>query len=119
MDVGTVCCDNLTDSKIASNLMESNSKYVGRRRRFLSSKRWRELGETQEIKQGNFLVKVIKKDNGFCFNIHNNQSSRIYGSIEEAKIRVFDVIVGGELVQYFKEKNIPIEEIKRKKVKNK
>jgi hypothetical protein len=115
LEVGTICCDNLTDSKIASNLMESNIKYVGRRRRFLTSVRWTETDGIHEIKQGNFLVKVIEKETKFYLNIHNHQSKTAYESLVDAKTKVFDVIESGELVQYFKKKNIAIEEPKKKR----
>jgi hypothetical protein len=40
LEVGTLCCDNLTDSNVASNKMESLKSYEGRGDRFLNSKRW-------------------------------------------------------------------------------
>jgi hypothetical protein len=115
LEVGTICCDNLTDSKVASNLMESNSKYVGRRRRFLNSIRWKEINGIQEIKQGNFLVKIMERENGYFINIHDLQSKIKYESLVDAKIKVFDVIESGELVQYIKKNNINIQEPKKRK----
>ncbi len=115
LEVGTVCCDNLTDSNTASNLMESNTKYVGRRNRFLSSVRWKLDEGIYKIKQGNFQINVIQKMNGFYLKIHGHQSNKKYDSLPDAKTKAFDVIENGELVRYFKEKNITIDEPKKKK----
>lgn len=119
MEVGTVCCDNLTDSTIASNKMESNTKYVGRRRRFLNSVRWEMNNCVHKIKQGNFEVEIICKDTSFYIKIHGKESNKKYDSISDAKTKAFDVIENGELVKYLKDKNIPIEIPKERKQKTK
>lgn len=112
LEVGTVCCDNLTDSNIASNLMESSTKYAGRRRRFLNSVRWKLEDGKHLIKQGNFEISITKKDEVFYLSIHGYQSNKKYTSLDDAKTKAFDVIENGELIRYFKEKNIPISESK-------
>lgn len=38
MEVGTVCCDNLTSSEIATNLIESQRRYNDRLKRFVPQK---------------------------------------------------------------------------------
>lgn len=109
IEVGTYCCDNLTDSKIASNMMESNTKYVSRRRRFVNSIRWDLEDNLHKIKQGNFEINVIQKITNFYLKIHGKESTKKYDTLLEAKVKAFDVIENGELVKYLKEKNIPIE----------
>ena len=40
MEVGEICCDNLTCSQVASEHMESIRRFSARRKRFVSSSRW-------------------------------------------------------------------------------
>ncbi len=104
LEVGTICCDNLTDSKIASSLMESNHKYVGRRNRFLNSVRWKVTDSNHTIKQGNFGITISQEGEFFYLKIYNLQSKKKYASLTEMKTKAFDVIENGELIRYFKEK---------------
>jgi len=118
IDVGTICCDNLTDSTIASNLMESNNKYVGRRNRFLNSIRWKQIDGINKIKQGCFEINIFEENDCFYLKIHNLQSKTKYENMEQAKIKAFDVIENGELINYLRKKNITFNEpISRKKNK--
>lgn len=104
LQVGTICCDNLTDSTIASNLMESNIRYLARKQRFLVSKRWKVKGGNHKIKQGEFEINIFKKDEVFVINIWGLTGKFTYLTINEAKSRVFDLIENGTLVKYFKSK---------------
>lgn len=47
MEVGEVCCDNLTSTQVASGVMESRRRYSTRLKTFISSTRWRQNGETR------------------------------------------------------------------------
>lgn len=104
--VGTYCCDVLTDSNIASNLIESQKRYDERKKRFINSKRWKKENNDFCIKQSGFIVKILKADGHFLIKINKIKSSKNYLSIDEAKAKVFDVIESGELVEYFKKHNI-------------
>jgi len=100
LEVGTVCCDNLTDSKIASNNRESLSKYRSRKERFLTSTRWKVEGRTYKIKQALFEIKIKEKDDGCYLTIHNESSNKKYADLMAAKSKAFDVIESGELIEY-------------------
>lgn len=113
--VGTHCCDTLTDSNIASNLVESQKRYDERKKRFLLSKRWKETDGILKIKQGNFNVEIKEINSNHYLKINDLKSNKAYKSIEEAQIKVFDVIESGELVNYLKKHNISIEKPKKKK----
>ena len=43
MEVGEICCDNLTSSEMASNHLDSVKRYESRRRTFVASKRWKAI----------------------------------------------------------------------------
>lgn len=100
--VGTHCCDTLTDSNIATNLFESQKRYDERKKRFLISKRWKEVDGILKIKQSNFNIQIRNVNSNFHITINDLKSKRAYESIEKAKIKVFDVIETGELVNYLK-----------------
>lgn len=107
--VGTHCCDILTDSKIASNLVESQRRYEERKKRFLISKRWKELYGVFKIKQGLFDIEIRENDSIYYIKINQLESKKRYKSIEDAKSKVFDIIESGELINYLKKHNIPIQ----------
>lgn len=117
MEVGTYCCDALTDSEIASNLMESQRRNDERKERFTKSKRWSTEGNIYKIRQGNFDIEITQKDSGFFIQIEGKQSNTNYTTLEAAKLKVFDVIESGELIKYFKKNNINIDKEKKKRTK--
>jgi len=65
IEVGTFCCDKLTDSKIASNLLESQTSYKSRKQRFIKSNRWKVVNNTYQIKQSSFEISIIEQGNIF------------------------------------------------------
>lgn len=119
LEVGTYCCDNLTDTNIASNLMESLKSYEDRKERFLKSKRWKVEDNTLKIRQNLFDIEIRQFEKCCNLKIHNLQSNKAYESLNDAKCSAFEVIESGKLIEYLKEKNISFEESKTKKGKNK
>ena len=119
LEVGTICCDNLTDSDIASNFMESKKKYEGRKERFLKSIRWIEKDGIHFIKQNGFKISIFKNKEIYNIKIHNHLGNGKYESINSAKSIIFDIIENGKLVAYFKSKNIDLNEKKSKKEREK
>ncbi|MCT4665305.1 MAG: HNH endonuclease [Flavobacteriales bacterium] len=101
LEVGTVCCDNLTDSQIASNKRETMNRYRSRKMRFIKSKRWKYNEGKYLIKQNLFEVEIeeIKKTN-FQLTIHKLKSKVKYESLELAKESAFDTIESGTLYEY-------------------
>lgn len=118
MEVGTFCCDKLTDTNLASNMLESQTSFKSRKQRFINSKRWNSDNSKHSISQGSFKVEITPKDNSFFITIHGQSSKKKYESIEVAKAKVFDVIESGELFVYLEKHKIPFTE-KKKKVKAK
>jgi hypothetical protein len=119
LEVGTVCCDNLTDSEIASNLKESKLKFEGRRHRFLHSKRWTEKDGNHKLKQGLFEIEIFEIDNKFSLKINDKKSTIRHNSLTEAKSKVFEIIEDGQLMKFFKEKNYNFDNEKKQKKKAK
>ncbi|RLD55219.1 MAG: hypothetical protein DRJ01_16945 [Bacteroidetes bacterium] len=114
MDVGTLCCDNLTDTEIASNKRESQQRFKGRKSRFLKSKRWKFSDGKYKIRQSLFDIEIEEVKNYYYLTIHNLKSSRKYESLDEAKSAAFGVIESGELYEYLDKHNISYRKKKRK-----
>jgi len=120
MEVGTFCCDKLTDSNLVSNLLESQTSYKSRKTRFGKSKRWKfDDNGNHKIKQSNFEIELINKGDFFNIKIHNQVSNKKYDSLEIAKAKVFDVIESGEFIAYLDRHKIIYRESKKKKTKKK
>lgn len=106
-EVGTYCCDNLTDTEIASNLIESKNRQKGRLKRFLDSPRWVQEGNIYKIIQTNFEVEIEDLGDNFSLTIHNQKSKRIYLTLDAAQKAAFDAIDSGKLHDYLLNKKIP------------
>jgi hypothetical protein len=102
LEVGTVCCDNLTSSQNASNLI----KIEGRKQRFLNSKRWIEIAGNHKLKQGLFQIEIFEIEDKYSIKINGIKSTKRYNSITDAKSKIFEIIENGQLMKSFIEKNI-------------
>lgn len=98
--VGTVCCDDLTGTKIASDLR----KYDGRLKRFYKSKRWRKEGNDLFIRQKQLEIKISENDSIYIIQIGKTKGKMQYSSLEDAMKRVFDFIESGDADAYFKKR---------------
>jgi len=114
LEVGTVCCDNLTDSEIASNRKEAMSRYRSRKKRFLQSKRWKIKESVYEIKQALFEIQIEQIEEIFYLTIHNLRSKKEYEKLDDAKSAAFEVIESGDLYKYLDEKGIKYRKKKEK-----
>jgi hypothetical protein len=101
LEVGTICCDNLTDSNIASNKKEALNRYKSRKSRFVASKRWKIDLDNFIIKQALFDIKITQKpESHFELSIHKLISKIKYETLQEAKEAAFDAIESGSLLEY-------------------
>lgn len=101
LTVGTVCCDNLTEGAEASNLR----RFTARKIRFLKSKRWHVEENTHTIRQKKYDVEIGSWGVGFYLKIHNRRSKTFYRSVDDAKVKAFEVIENGVLDKHFGRKN--------------
>ncbi|OIN56385.1 HNH endonuclease [Arsenicibacter rosenii] len=106
IEVGTYCCDKLTDSTFASNLIESQTSFKGRKERFISSKRWKIRNGCFTIKQSHFEIEIREYCTFFYLKIHDLESTTPYESLNDAKSKAFDVIENGELIKFLQSKKI-------------
>ena len=101
MQVGTLCCDNLTDTEIASNNSEAKNRYRNRKARFIKSKRWKFEDDHFYIKQSLFEITIkMIAENHYELTIHKLTSNKKYETLESAKEAAFDTIESGSLYEY-------------------
>jgi len=102
--VGTDCCDKLTGTTEATEYR----KLLGRRKRFIVSKRWRNSPVGLHIKQGRSLEIEIRL-NGQEFRIYMNgiQGNKTFVSETLAKAFVFDIIESGKAQDFAKRHPLP------------
>ena len=107
MEVGEICCDHLTSTEVASSHMESTRRFIDRRKRFVSSSRWAlNHRDNYQIKQKNFYIEVLSKENEFKLCINGKKGKLLFPSSLEARIKAFDIIESGELEKYYLEKRV-------------
>lgn len=119
LEVGTLCCDNLTDSTIASNQMESLKSWEGRMERFIHSQRWHRIDKIEKIRQNLFDVEIRRTETGYYLTIHKLSSKVSYDTLKDAKTAAFRAIESGDLIAYLKKNNISFDESKSKKANKK
>lgn len=91
--VGTICCDSLTGTTEATEYR----KRLERRKRFISSKRWKYSPIGLCIKQGRSLEIEIRTDGrGFRIYMNSIRGNKIFESENSAKAFVFDMIEKGK-----------------------
>ncbi len=95
LNVGTICCDNLTGTKIASGIMDSKKRYEDRLKRFQDSSRWKQKGHSLVIRQQNIDAEIVPNEKGFRVLMNNVQGRFIYPSVCEAKSKIFETIENG------------------------
>lgn len=103
MEVGEICCDNLTSTQVASGLMESKRRYSDRLKRFVSSPRWSsDPGRVEHIRQRKLNLEVVPKDGAFHLRIEWNMGRRLSETPLDAKIKAFELIESGVVDAYLK-----------------
>ena len=105
MGVGTICCDNLTETKIASNQMESLRRYMSRQQRFLCSSRWKNENGIHQILQKRIKIKIQHSTKGFWIKMNDVNGEKVYGTEDEAKQKIFEVIENGKAEACLKKRN--------------
>ena len=101
--VGTDCCDRMTGTKEASEYMDR----LGRKKRFVSSTRWKVRGASYAIKQSGLEVQIAPTRGGFRIYINSRPGKKELATLDEAKQLAFDVIENGAAQRYLTKPNLP------------
>ncbi|WP_332641551.1 HNH endonuclease [Brevundimonas sp.] len=98
MEVGEICCDNLTSSELATNHMDSVRRYESRRRTFIGSSRWKILdSETYELTQKGICVQIVRAAEGFAIKANDVIGRRSFPTLLKCKSWCFELLETGEL----------------------
>jgi hypothetical protein len=101
MAVGTVCCDELTGTKEASE----RRKFDDRLARFKKSNRWGVmLGRHRIMQKGVEILIHPVEGGGYRIQMNKTKGRTVYPDLDSAKKRVFEFIESGEADSYFKGK---------------
>ncbi|GFM32420.1 HNH endonuclease [Desulfovibrio subterraneus] len=112
--VGTYCCDNLTDTTLASNHIESQNRYNRRLKTFLNSSKWFSYND-RELHSKNYIcshsidhkkhkVVIIETTIGYFLRINFVAGETNFSSFEEAKEKAFFMIESGTFRTYVEKK---------------
>ena len=104
LEVGTHCCDTLTESQSASEFTSSQQKRDNREKRFLNSPRWRTEGNTLKTILSGFCIKIERLGDNYVLTINEIRGKTKYHTLLDAKHRAFNFIESGEAAEYFKRK---------------
>lgn len=96
MEVGTICCDNLTGTEIASNKMESINRYNARLARFMTSVRWALDNGVPTIRQKGIDVSIVLVDSTVRLCLDGVEGKVVHSTVEDAKRAVFEFIESGK-----------------------
>lgn len=101
MEVGEICCDNLTSTEIASGFMESRRRYADRLKRFVSSARWSiRPGNVHHIIQKRINLEVVPKDGAYLLRVNWQPGKLRFATVGEAKAKAFEFVESGKAEQY-------------------
>lgn len=97
MAVGTVCCDNLTDTTEATEYR----KMLDRRKRFVSSKRWKQAPFGLCLQQGRALeIEILREKNVYRIHMNGVRGSKSFNSESDAKVFAFEIIENGKAQEF-------------------
>ncbi len=105
LEVGTICCDHLTDTRVASDFVDSERRFNERRKRFVSSSRWRkDPSGGLCIRKNKIKVEILRLDASFRIYMNGRRGkNHILLQLLEAKMKAFDSIETGAAGRYLKQ----------------
>ena len=95
MLVGSLCCNALTGNEIASRLVDKQTKFEERRRRFVRSKRWMTISGREIIRQKGIRIEISLSKDRYVIQLDHYPGQRAFETIQDAKSHVFDILENG------------------------
>jgi len=108
LEVGEICCDNLTGTVTASEYMRTIRRYRERRKRFASSCRWTmDQHGVATVRQDGIDVAIVPVDTrSFRLKMNGMLGRLMFTSVLEAKMKAFEVIHSGKAARYLRKVQI-------------
>lgn len=104
LEVGTICCDTLTESESASAYARAQKRREGRAKRFIESSRWKIDNGIFRIKQSGFPIEIHHIENQYRIVMNEIKGKAKYRTATEAKIKIFQFIESGDAEKFFNNK---------------
>jgi hypothetical protein len=110
LEVGEICCDNLTSTKYASDYMDDKRRTLDRRKRFVSSSRWKtDRHGAFCLCQRGIIIRVLQSDRAFKLQMNDVMGRLRFASVLDAKKKAFDFIDSGDAARFFKKRTKEIQ----------
>jgi len=101
LEVGTVCCDNLTGTYEASR----KRKYHNREKRFIGSKRWKlSRNGVQNISQKGISIEIVPVGAVYKIKMNGFKGKQVFATTDNAKKHVFKVTENEQAQKYLQYK---------------
>ncbi|WP_374568756.1 hypothetical protein [Ideonella sp.] len=108
MEVGEVCCDNLTSTQVATGHLDSLRRYLDRRKRFVSSTRWTHVFlNVQRIRHKGIDVELIKQEGAYRLRINGQLGKKMFSTAVDGKADAFDLIESGAIGKWLDRRRTP------------
>ena len=104
LEVGEICCDNLTTTDVATTYMVTRKRLLSRRKRFVSN--WKSDAQGLYIQHRGINVRIISADKAFRLRMNGARGKQIFQSTLEAKIKAFEVIDSGAAERYLEKQSV-------------
>nr|WP_281722813.1 hypothetical protein [Nitrosomonas nitrosa] len=106
MEVGEICCDNLTCTQVASGVLESQRRYATRLKTFVSSSRWRkDWRGGVVIRQKHMEIRITQEAGKFRILAEGVRGGKLFDDLIEAKIAAFAAVESGKMQDYVRKYN--------------
>lgn len=105
MEVGEICCGHLTSEPKATEFMDERRRYLGRRKRFVASRRWT-VGRDNihRILYRLMNIEVVPSGGTYKLHVNSTPGKMTFQSAAEAKGVAFDLIASGALEKFLAKK---------------
>jgi hypothetical protein len=91
MEVGTVCCDKLTNTDLASTDERHRRNFNDRKKKFISSPKWIASKVCYERRKDKGVIfEILKNDGVFRLQVNRVAGRKLFASAIEAKSFAFD-----------------------------
>lgn len=104
MEVGEICCNNLTCTMAAGEHMDSIRRFSERQKRFLSSTKWITEGKIHKIPHNKIHLEVIQEDSKFRLRMNAIEGKITFDSLTDAKMKAFELMESDKVREFLKKR---------------
>lgn len=102
LGAGTICCDHLTGTTLATEKMKFNDRV----KCFIISNRWKTSPDGIVIRQKGIMLEVIRQAGGFKLRMNGKTGNIIYPNEDAAKEKALKAIEDGSAIRFLQKKGL-------------